>query len=457
MTTGTPAVTADRRSVARQSFDQRLASAVATVPVLRHSALSTTPNRLHMMNRRPRRPAARSISSSGRQSEPESLHLKSASDRLLLAASSDLTGPDVLVLLLYGTTLASGLRSARPELNYTFYTPEHFFLSTLELFHPECRHVHEAALDSTTPALAEPSVCLTGQAADTGAQLRLVCAPDPPAEEFDCVVFPTNAVGSAEQTQELLQIAHQRLRSGGRLLVSTNNASDKWLHERLRELFERTTVCQQRDGVLYIAHKTAPLKKVRNFRAEFAFRCGAKLVWLESLPGVFSHRRVDGGARALIRSLELLQADAEGSTGKPLHPLRIADLGCGCGAVALAAALQYPEAQVLAVDSHARAIACTRNSAARNQLERIDTLLASDAVLPNPNAWDLILTNPPYYSDFRISELFLQSARTALRPGGRVHLVTKLTDWHVARMSQLFRDVAAHRIGEYDVVTAVKR
>lgn len=384
------------------------------------------------------------------------MHLKAVSDRLIMAAAEELTGPDVLVVLLQGTTLATGLKAARPDLNLTFWTPEHFFLTTLRQFHTECRAI--AAADSNTVEQTDHpqalGVCLQGMSPESGSRIRLVCAAEPPLEEFDSIAFPTHAMGSAEQTQELLQMCHLRLREGGRLVVSTNNAKDKWLHERLSELFEKTTVCSQRDGVLYKARRGPPLRRIRDFRAEFAFRHGERLVFLESLPGVFSHRRVDAGARALIRSLELLRSGGEASETQDFRPKKIVDLGCGCGAVAIAAALDFPEADVLAVDSHARAVACTGASAARNQIDRIRVMLASDAVLPEPGTWDLLLTNPPYYSDFRISELFLQAARAALRPGGRMHLVTKLPDWHLARINQLFSHVHSHRIGDYDIITA---
>ncbi len=61
--------------------------------------------------------------------------MKAVADRLMMAATGELLGPEVLVILLQGTTLATGLRQIRPELNFTFYTPEHFFLTTLAQFH----------------------------------------------------------------------------------------------------------------------------------------------------------------------------------------------------------------------------------------------------------------------------------------------------------------------------------
>jgi 16S rRNA (guanine1207-N2)-methyltransferase len=388
-------------------------------------------------------------SSASRTSGSSSLNLKAYADRLVAAAGAELQGPDVLVILLQGTTLATALRGARPDLNYTFYTPEHFFLNTLQSFHSECRP--EPPADGIAAGMA-----FIGTDPRTDQTIRLVCSTDPPVQEYDSVAFPTSATGNAEQTQELLQAAHLRLKSGGRLVVSTNNNKDQWLYDQLRMIFQKTTVRKHPEGVVYIAHKGPALKKVKDFHAASAFRFHGQLLHVVTLPGVFSHRRVDGGARALIHSLEQLLPEGNDRAETPFRPRRIADLGCGSGAVAIAAAVQYPEARVLAIDSYARAIECVRIGAAKNEIDRIDTLLTSDGVLPQPNSWDLILTNPPYYSDFRISELFIRSALAALRPGGRLHLVTKLTEWHEDRLSQLFRSVTATRIGEYDVVTARK-
>ncbi|MCA9036197.1 MAG: methyltransferase [Planctomycetaceae bacterium] len=381
--------------------------------------------------------------------------MKSVADRLIIEACGELLGPNVLVVLLNGTTLATGLRETRPDFSYTFFTPEHFFFQTLQTFHSECRSMDPDSAEQTS-AISDFALLSLGQDSKTEMEVRLLCDVDPPTGPYDSIAFPTNAIGSAEQTQELLQICHLRLKLGGRLVASTNNPKDKWLHAQLRSIFDKVTVSSHRDGVVYIARKQEHLKKEKDFSSTFAFRFREQLVSVRSRPGVFSHRKVDGGARSLIRSLDLL-VPSDDEPNRAFDARKIVDLGCGCGAVAAAAALQYPEAQVLAVDSHTRAIESTRRTATANGLNNVSTMLASDAIIPEPNSWDLFLTNPPYYSDYRISEVFIQSARIALRPGGRIHLVTKLTDWHEARLNQLFRDVQVHRIGEYDVLTARKR
>lgn len=356
--------------------------------------------------------------------------LKSRSDRLVADYTADLKGPEVLVVLIHGTTLASALRTARPDLNFTFWTPEHFFFRTLQKYHGDAGTATSAGAGKST----------------------LVCTPDLPPGQFDEVLFSTFCGDPSEQAQDLLQMIHQRLRSGGRLIASTNNPKDKWVQSQLRLIFPNVVVNKQKHGVACVATKTSELKKVRGFRARSAFRQGERLVYVETRPGVFSHRRIDGGARALIKSLAFLKGEGTGSAA--FKPAKIIEMGCGCGAVSLAAAVEYPDAKILAVDSDARAIECTQISAKLNEITSVETLLTSDGVIPEPKSWDLLLGNPPYYSDYRISELFLQAAKNGLRSGGRIHLVTKLLDWHGARMKQLFASVEMHPIGEYVVFTA---
>ena len=139
--------------------------------------------------------------------------LKSVSDRLLTELSGELKGPNVLVLLMHGTTLASALRESRPDLKFTFFTTEHFFFRTLQAFHAD--------------ALVTPDA------------VSIVCAADLPEQEFDEVVFPTLSGDSSELAQDLIQAAHQRLRSGGRLFASTNNPKDRWVQNQLKLLFSK--------------------------------------------------------------------------------------------------------------------------------------------------------------------------------------------------------------------------
>ena len=309
--------------------------------------------------------------------------------------------------------------------------------------------------------------------AGQGTNLAIVCSADPPEGVCDLAAIPVSKFGEAELTRDILQSAYTRLVDGGRLVAAVDNAADKWLHAELQKLFRKVTRQPARRGVVYSAIRTGELPRPRDFRCEFAFRDGERLVQLLTRPGVFSHRQLDLGARALLEAMSVRAGD------------RILDIGCGSGAVGLAAALRAEHVHVTALDSNARAVECTRAGARLNGLNEIDPfsrdskrsahpgahgaetrfleetgfLVLHDAHghVPDPGTYDLVVGNPPYYSHYQIAEIFVQAARRALKPGGRVLLVTKKDDWHLARLGQLFDGVESREVRGYRVVSAVQR
>jgi 16S rRNA (guanine1207-N2)-methyltransferase len=278
------------------------------------------------------------------------------------------------------------------------------------------------------------------------ANLTLECAGDFPAGPFDAFVLPVSAAGEAELVRDCLQSGHERLREGGIFLASTDNRSDTWLHGELRKMFAKVTRREEKLGTLFKAIKTEPLKKLKNFECQLAFRDGERLIQAVSRPGVFSHRRVDGGARALVRAMRI----------EPSH--HVLELGCGSGVVSLAAALRAPNGRVLAIDSNPRAVECTLRGAQLNGITNLDARLstadsASASEIP-PGALDLVVANPPYYSNFRIAEVFAACAARALKPTGSALFVTKRTDWYAEQLPRWFDQIASEPVGSYVVVRA---
>jgi 16S rRNA (guanine1207-N2)-methyltransferase len=269
--------------------------------------------------------------------------------------------------------------------------------------------------------------------------LRRLCQADFPADETDLVVIFGSAHGIAELTRDLLQQGHDRLVSRGKLIAAIDNPEDQWLHDELHKLFSKVTREPSDEGVVYSAVKTGPLAKRKSFDAEFVFRDGERLITMTSRPGVFSHRRLDVGARALINSLDI-------------HPkMRVLDLGCGSGAVGIAAALRQPAAEVWAVDSNPRAVQCAELSAAKNSVANLTTRLDADGSAIPEGYFDLILANPPYYSQYRLAELFLRTTVRALNAEGELLLVTKSPAWFRENLPHWFRDVDERLQKEYFV------
>jgi release factor glutamine methyltransferase len=78
--------------------------------------------------------------------------------------------------------------------------------------------------------------------------------------------------------------------------------------------------------------------------------------------------------------------------------LRLADLGTGSGALALALAAERPGCRVLAVDRSLAALRVARRNARRYRLENLDWL-AADWLQPLNMQFDLIAANPPYLAE----------------------------------------------------------
>jgi 16S rRNA G1207 methylase RsmC len=256
--------------------------------------------------------------------------------------------------------------------------------------------------------------------------VQLITAADPPPGPFDLAAIPLARQGEVELVRDQLQLMHERLAVGGTFVAATDNADDHWLHDQLKPLFDKVSRFPQADGVVYSAIKQRPLKKAKNFACEFAFRDGERLIHLRSRPGVFSHRSLDTGARALIEAMP-------SAVGQ-----RVLDIGCGSGAVALAAACRHPDARVQAIDTNPRAVEATEWAAQKNSAENVTVTLDCDGSTLEPHTFDLALGNPPYYSNFRLAEVFIEIACRALKPTGQLLLVTKMPDWYQNNLKRWF-------------------
>jgi release factor glutamine methyltransferase len=83
----------------------------------------------------------------------------------------------------------------------------------------------------------------------------------------------------------------------------------------------------------------------------------------------------------------------------PDYPVRIADIGTGSGAIAVAIASERPKASVVGIDTRADTLDVARANAARLDLENIQFV---EGHLVEPLATDMlnmIVSNPPYVAD----------------------------------------------------------
>ena len=132
-----------------------------------------------------------------------------------------------------------------------------------------------------------------------------------------------------------------------------------------------------------------------------------------SLPGVFSHGRLDVGSALFIEHFAHL----------PAGPLL--DFGCGAGVLGALLKRSYPNNAVYMLDVDAFACESSRLTLAANQLEA--TVIAGDGIEAAPYDLAAIISNPPFHqgvhTDYHASETLLRNANRHLRNGGEIRLV----------------------------------
>ena len=139
-------------------------------------------------------------------------------------------------------------------------------------------------------------------------------------------------------------------------------------------------------------------------------------------------------------------------------------MGCGCGLVGLLVAdairrqssISNLQSSITLIDSHARAIAAAKTNAARAGIEA--EFILSDDGLPRGRVgeYDLFVGNPPYYSDYRIAEVFLETAYRALKPGGVCLTVVKTATGLLALQEKYFRKAEVIKRRGYCVLRSVR-
>ncbi|MDR1851464.1 MAG: methyltransferase [Propionibacteriaceae bacterium] len=126
---------------------------------------------------------------------------------------------------------------------------------------------------------------------------------------------------------------------------------------------------------------------------------------------VFSNTRLDLGTSVLLRS-----------STPPSGAVRLLDLGCGWGVLAVALAVANSQAKIDAVDVNERALELTSVNAERYQVsEQITTLTPDQA--PSEPVYDEIWSNPPIRIGKEALHELLLKWLPLLKPSGVARLV----------------------------------
>lgn len=132
-----------------------------------------------------------------------------------------------------------------------------------------------------------------------------------------------------------------------------------------------------------------------------------------SLPGVFSHGRLDAGSALLLEHLNDLPSG------------HILDFGCGAGVLGAALKRRYPDSEVTLLDVDAFAVESSRLTLAANDLQA--EVISGDGIDAAPSGLSAILSNPPFHqgihTHYHASEHLLREASKHLASGGELRLV----------------------------------
>ncbi|RMP79410.1 methyltransferase [Pseudomonas syringae] len=165
------------------------------------------------------------------------------------------------------------------------------------------------------------------------------------------------------------------------------------------------------------------------------YRLDEPAIELLNHANVFCRDGLDIGTRAFLPYLP-----------KNLGTARVADLGCGNGVLAIASALDNPQAHYTLVDESFMAVQSATENWRATLGERAVAVRAADGLdTQEPDSLDVVLCNPPFHQqqvvgDFLAWRMFLQ-ARAALVNGGALYIVGNRHLSYHTKLSRLFRGV----------------
>ena len=269
--------------------------------------------------------------------------------------------------------------------------------------------------------------------------VKAICTPHLPEGPWDVIRFKTGPKRmSGELALDQLQEIH--------LLMRQQKPAPK---------FELVYDGKERDRNDLLNKIKDDPDRVRDFSATWkASVPGIDPLTFTSFPGCFCHRRQDEGGLALA---EVVSKDLSSSIQhSSLNPRRLLDMGCGCGLVGLLIAKAVKGVQLVGVDSHSRAIEAANLNAQALGVGAEMILADSGTPARMDGTFDVFVGNPPYYSDYRIADVFLETAKRALKLGGVCYTVCKNAAGLEPVQKRYFPEVEIIRRRGYAVLKSVK-
>lgn len=242
---------------------------------------------------------------------------------------------------------------------------------------------------------------------------RTVFSTQLPAAEYTAGVLYLPK--SRELTAYLLHELAAKIPGGVLFLVGEKRAGVERAAKQLAVFGRTSKIDSARHCQLWrceVSDKPEPPRLAALSKAFSACSNGQSLQ-VHSVPGVFSHGRLDLGTQLLLECLDGLPAG---------HYL---DFGCGAGVVGSFLKMRYPQAQITMLDVDAFAIYSSQLTLAANQLEACT--ITGDGIHAAPKQLAAIISNPPFHqgvhTQYQTTETLLREAAEHLQPGGELRIV----------------------------------
>lgn len=293
---------------------------------------------------------------------------------------------------------------------------------------------HANVVSSTDSFLAaqalEKNLARNGMAYDA---VRLIPASEPLTGPFDWVLIRIPKT-LALLEEQLIRLQGQ-LAPGAKVIAA---AMVKHLPRSAGELLEeyvgpvQASLAVKKARLLFAEPQPA---EILSSPYPTRYKLDQPAIELVNHANVFCREGLDIGTRAFLPYLP-----------KNLGAARVADLGCGNGVLAIASALDNPDAQYTLVDESYMAVQSAQENWQAALGERDVAIRAGDGLAGQPDdSLDVVLCNPPFHQqqvvgDFLAWRMF-QQARAALVTGGALYIVGNRHLGYHAKLARLFRGV----------------
>lgn len=160
---------------------------------------------------------------------------------------------------------------------------------------------------------------------------------------------------------------------------------------------------------------------------------------------LFSPKKIDIGTLSMLEEIDFNLES------------KVLDLGCGYGVVGILAAKIIGEDKVVMCDIDDNAVNISKNNASLNGLGNICIIKSNGVKDININDFSIILSNPPYHTDFSVAKHFIEIGFYKLVLNGRFVMVTKRFDWYKNKLTSIFGGVKVIEKNGYYIFISEKR